>query len=95
MYAIVAEFKIKPEQVKTFARLVLAQGKESVKIEKECHQFDVCQAEDDPSRFLLYELYDDRAAFDRHRQMAHTTRFLAEVKPMLAESSVRGFNRQD
>jgi autoinducer 2-degrading protein len=94
MYVIVAELKVKPDQVERFGGLIDGQAKESVELEEQCHQFDVCQAEGDPSHFLLYETYDDRAAFDKHRQMAHTTRFLAEVKPMIIEMSVRGFSRR-
>jgi quinol monooxygenase YgiN len=95
MYVIVAELKVKPDQVETFGRLIDAQAKESVDLEEQCHQFDVCQAEGDRSHFLLYETYDDRAAFDKHREMAHTTRFLAEVKPMVIEMSIRRFSRRD
>lgn len=94
MYVIVAEFKIKPDQVEAFARLIDRQARDSVGLEADCHQFDVRQVEDDPSRFLLYELYTDRAAFDTHRGMAHTTRFLAEAGPMLLERSLRGFHRR-
>jgi len=94
MYVLVAEFKIKPDQVEAFARLVAQQAKDSVELEEHCHQFDVCQAEDDPSRFLLYELYTDKAAFDRHGGAAHTTKFRAAVAPMLLERTLRGFHRR-
>lgn len=94
MYVIVAEFTIKPDQVEAFARLVERQAKDSVELEEDCHRFDVCQAEDDPSRFLLYELYTDKAAFDRHGGMAHTAKFRAAVGPMLLERTLRGFHRR-
>jgi len=94
MYVIVAEFKIKPGKVEAFGQLVDRQAKASVELEETCHQFDVCQGADDPSKFLLYEIYSDRAAFDTHRNMSHTTTFLAEAGPMIAERSVRGFNRR-
>jgi len=94
MYALVAEFKIKPDQVETFGRLIDQQARDSVGLEADCHQFDVCQAEDDPARFLLYELYTDKAAFDRHGGAAHTANFRAAVAPMLLERSLRGFHRR-
>lgn len=94
MYVIVAEFKIKADQVETFARLIDRQAKESLDVEEHCHEFDVCQAEDDPTHFLLYEIYSDRATFDRHRQMSHTAKFLAGVESMIRERSVRGFHRR-
>lgn len=95
MYVIVAEFKIKPDQVEAFGRLVVKQANDSLEREEACHQFDVCQAEDDASKFLLYEVYSDKAAFERHRSLSHTAAFLATVGPMIAERSVRGFNRRE
>lgn len=93
MFVLVAEFKIRPDKVEEFGRLIDRQAKESLELEPDCHQFDVCQAEGDPSKFLLYELYSDRAAFEKHRSMSHTVKFLGEVDPMIAERSIRGFNR--
>lgn len=94
MYVLVAEFKIKPDKVETFRQLIERQAKDSVTLETDCHQFDVCQAEEDTTKFLLYEVYSDKAAFEKHRSMGHTAKFLAEVQPMIAERSVRGFNRR-
>ncbi|WP_329018823.1 putative quinol monooxygenase [Streptomyces sp. NBC_00690] len=34
--------------------------------------------EDDPNARIFYELYEDRAAFDRHERMDHTRHFLSE-----------------
>lgn len=92
MYVIVAEFKIKPDQVEAFGQLIDRQARDSLEREATCHQFDVCQAEDDPSRFLLYEIYRDKAAFEAHRTMPHTTQFLSAAGPMVAERSLRRFN---
>lgn len=94
MYVLVAEFKIKPEKVQVFGQLIDRQAKESVHLEPDCHQFDVCQAENDSGRFLLYELYSDKAAFEKHRKMSHTVKFLADADPMIDERSIRGFNRR-
>jgi quinol monooxygenase YgiN len=94
MYIIVAEFKIKPEHVATFARLVEQQAKDSVTLEADCHQFDVCQGERDSQAFLLYEVYTDKPAFEHHRGLPHTKKFLETVGPMIAERGVRSFQRR-
>jgi len=94
MYVLVAEFKIKPDKVETFRQLIERQAKDSVTLEVDCHQFDVCQAEEDAAKFLLYEVYSDKAAFEKHRGMGHTAKFLAEVQPMIVDRNVRGFNRR-
>ena len=36
-----------------------------------CTRFDVLQAEDDPLRFFLYEVYRDADAFKAHQQTGH------------------------
>ncbi|MBI3454698.1 MAG: antibiotic biosynthesis monooxygenase [Candidatus Rokubacteria bacterium] len=92
MYVIVAEFRVEPPSVEAFARLIDRQAKDSVKLEEGCHRFDVCQDENDPAKFLLYEIYSDKAAFEMHRGMGHTTRFLAEASPMIVERMIRGFH---
>ncbi len=53
MYVIVAEFKVKPERVSTFGPLIDRQAKDSVELEQACHQFDVCQSEEDPGSFFV------------------------------------------
>jgi (4S)-4-hydroxy-5-phosphonooxypentane-2,3-dione isomerase len=34
-------------------------------------RFDVLQAEDDPCKFFLYEVYKDKAAFGAHKETGH------------------------
>lgn len=94
MYVIVAEFKIPPDKAQAFGRLIDRQAKDSVTLEADCHQFDVCQDESDPNTFLLYEIYASKAAFDQHREAAHTAKFLAEATSMIAERKIRRFNRR-
>ena len=52
------------------------------------------RTKNDPSRFLLYEIYTDKAAFETHRSLPHTTQFLAEAGSMVVERVIRGFNRR-
>jgi autoinducer 2-degrading protein len=48
-------------------------------------RFDVLQAEDDPSRFLLYEAYHTKDDFARHQQTAHYLRFKNAVADWMAQ----------
>ncbi|MBI3030038.1 MAG: antibiotic biosynthesis monooxygenase [Candidatus Rokubacteria bacterium] len=94
MYVLLAELKIQPDEVEAFGRVIDRQAKDSVEREKDCHQFDVCQQETDPSVFLLYEIYSDKAAFDQHMKMPYTTQFFTEANPMIANRNIRGFKRR-
>jgi (4S)-4-hydroxy-5-phosphonooxypentane-2,3-dione isomerase len=44
--------------------------------------------ESDPSTFYLYELYEDRAAFEAHTKTDYIVKFRDLVTPLLREPSV-------
>jgi quinol monooxygenase YgiN len=53
----------------------------------------VCVDPKDRTSVFLYELYDDRAAFDAHLATAHFKKFDPAVAPMLAAKAVRTLER--
>ena len=89
MYVVIVDFQIKPERVAEFMPLMVENARASRETEPGCRQFDVCVDPGDKTRVFLYELYDDRAAFDAHLATAHFKRFDAAVAPMLASKAVR------
>ncbi len=50
---------------------VIGSSKASVRDEPGCHRFDVTAVEGTDDRFVLYEFYDDAAAFEAHKQAPH------------------------
>jgi quinol monooxygenase YgiN len=48
-------------------------------------RFDVVQQQDDPTRFVLLEVYHDAAAQIAHRQTAHYARWRDAVVDWMAE----------
>jgi len=75
---------VKAEQVDAFRAASLANAQESVK-EPGIARFDVVQQMDDPTRFVLVEVYrtpDDPA---RHKETAHYKKWRDTVEPMMAE----------
>lgn len=89
MYVVTVEFTVKPGSVAAFRPAMLKNAKASLEDEPGCRQFDVCFAKDNPGACFLYEVYDDRAAFDAHLAMAHFKTFDAEVAPMLEAKVVK------
>ena len=83
MFVVTVVFKVQAGSVEDFRRLVLRQAKNSLEQEPGCRRFDVCFDDDRPQRVLLYEIYDDRAAFDSHRDTAHFEAFNEAVGPLL------------
>jgi autoinducer 2-degrading protein len=75
---------VKPEQVAAFAAATLENARHSIR-EPGIVRFDVVQQEDDPTRFVLVEVYrtaDDPA---RHKATAHYLAWRHAVEPMMAE----------
>jgi (4S)-4-hydroxy-5-phosphonooxypentane-2,3-dione isomerase len=88
MYVVAVEFTIKPESLRAFMPLMLENARASRETEPGCRQFDVCTDPKKPERIFLYELYDDRAAFDAHLATAHFKRFDADTASMIAAKNV-------
>ena len=78
--AVCVTFQIKPEFFKQFLIVVKQQAENSKKLEPWCHQFDVSLSPESPNTVLLYETYDDRAAFtSKHRTTEHFSKFAATI----------------
>jgi quinol monooxygenase YgiN len=93
MYVVAVDFAIKPERLKEFMPLMLENARQSQETEPGCRQFDVCA---DPGRreaVFLYEVYDDRKAFEAHLATAHFKRFDTAGRDMIAARSVRFLER--
>jgi len=97
MHVITVEFTVRPEAFDAFMPLMLENARLSRETEPGCRQFDVCTdaaRPGGPGVVFLYELYDDRAAFDAHRATAHFRSFDAAVKNMLTAKVVHAWSRR-
>lgn len=75
---------VKPDQIEAFKAATLDNARHSVQ-EPGIAVFDVLQQPDDPTRFLLIEIYRDAEAPARHKETAHYQRWRDAVAPMMAE----------
>jgi (4S)-4-hydroxy-5-phosphonooxypentane-2,3-dione isomerase len=75
---------VKPECIEAFKQASLENGRNSVK-EPGIARFDVVQQQDDPTRFVLVEVYRDAAAPANHKETAHYAAWRDTVAPMMAE----------
>lgn len=93
MFIVQVYVHVKPESVDAFKAATLENARNSVR-EPGIARFDVIQQLDDPTRFMLVEVYrtpDDPA---RHKETAHYATWRDTVAPMMAEprSSVKYTN---
>jgi len=75
---------VKPEFVEAFRQATLENARESVK-EPGVARFDVIQQTDDPTRFILVEVYRTPEAPAEHKETAHYQRWRDTVAEMMAE----------
>jgi (4S)-4-hydroxy-5-phosphonooxypentane-2,3-dione isomerase len=76
--------RAKPECVEVFKSATLANARESLK-EPGIARFDVVQQQDDPTRFVLVEVYRDANAAAAHKETKHYPIWRDAVAPMMAE----------
>lgn len=75
---------VKPECVAAFKQATLANARASLP-EPGVARFDVVQQQDDPTRFVLVEVYRDANAHAAHKETAHYPVWRDAVAPMMAE----------
>jgi quinol monooxygenase YgiN len=92
-FVIVAEFEVEPDSIEQFLELAKADASQSVAKEPGCRQFDVTLEREAENRVLLYEIYDDEAAFDAHLQTAHLKAFRDGIEPLVLNRMVRRLTR--
>ena len=87
-FVIIVDFRLKPGAQPTFRALVYANARASASREPGCRRFDVVEARGEADRVLLYEIYDDDAAFAAHLKTSHYAEFDAASAPLVAGKSV-------
>lgn len=90
-FVIYAEFRLTPGSSQKFLSLIAENARTSCRTEPGCRRFDVTTAIGDPELVMLYEIYDDRAAFEAHLKTKHFADFNEASKPLIASKSVREF----
>jgi autoinducer 2-degrading protein len=75
---------VKPEAVEAFRAASIENSRESLK-EPGVARFDVVQSTDDPTRFVLVEVYRSPEAPAAHKATAHYARWRDAVADLMAE----------
>jgi autoinducer 2-degrading protein len=87
--ALLVEFVLQPDFLPQFRRLVRANARKSLSDEVGCRRFDVLVPEGDAQRIVLYEIYDDDGAFERHLRTPHYKSFAAAIAGHVGKPSIR------
>ena len=81
---------VKPEYVDAFRAACIENARHSVQ-EPGIARFDVLQEADDPTRFVLVEVYRTPEDPARHKETTHYNTWANAVKDMMAEPRTRVF----
>lgn len=88
-FVVTVQFGLHPEHYPDFMREMVANAKASREREPGCVVFDVCEDPKQAGQVFLYELYQDAAAFEEHKQSAHYLEFDRKVTPWVQHKSVK------
>lgn len=84
MYIVHVFARIKPGQIEAFRAATVENARGSLR-EPGVARFDILQQQDDPSRFVLMEVYRTAEDPARHKETAHYQQWRDTVAPMMAE----------
>jgi autoinducer 2-degrading protein len=84
MHVTLVHVHVLPEHVPDFIEAI-GPNHAGALTERGCLRFDVLQAADDPTRFVIYEAYRDASAAAAHKETAHYLAWKAAVASWMAE----------
>lgn len=84
MFVTLVTVHVKPDKVEAFIEATRRNHEGSIQ-EPGNLRFDVLQAEDDPTRFLLYEAYATEADAQAHKETPHYQAWREAVADWMAE----------
>jgi quinol monooxygenase YgiN len=88
MYIVHVDIHVKLEFLDAFKAATIDNASNSIR-EAGIARFDFIQRSDDPTRFMLVEVYRTPADADLHKQTAHYARWRDTVTHMMAEPRTR------
>ena len=89
MYVVAVEFELQQSYVAEFISLIRENSETSRRVEPGCQQFDVCIDPTNSAFVFLYELYNDRAAFEAHLATDHFRHFDRVSAAMIRNKKIK------
>lgn len=94
-FVVVVNLEIGADALAAFLPLMRQNAAASLRDEPGCRQFDVCYDPAAPAGIMLYEVYDEEAAFAAHLASAHYLEFDMATRAMIRSKAVRKLVRSD
>ena len=87
-YVITVDFFLHAGTLEPFLKLIKENAHTSLTEEPGCDRFDVLIEKGAPDHIVLYEIYQDRAAFDFHLKSTHFAQFNTASQRYVKEKKV-------
>jgi autoinducer 2-degrading protein len=84
MFVVAVHVYVKPEAIDEFKQKIRANHEASLE-EPGCLRFDVAQSKDDPTEFILWEVYVDADAAAFHKTTPHYLAFREQIPAMASK----------
>ena len=84
MYIVQVHVNVEEDSIQAFKTATIENAKNSIK-EPGIARFDVIQQTDDPTRFVLIEVYKSEDAASEHKNTEHYLTWRSAVEEMMAE----------
>jgi (4S)-4-hydroxy-5-phosphonooxypentane-2,3-dione isomerase len=88
MLVVHVHVQVKPEFIEAFKKATIENARNSL-MEEGIARFDVIQSSDDPTRFILQEVYRTNEAPAQHKETRHYAAWRDAVTPMMSEARTR------
>jgi quinol monooxygenase YgiN len=88
MFVNAVDLDIVPAERENYLAAIKENGAAAA-MEPGCRRFDILNLASDPNHFLLYEVYDNEAAFKAHRETEHFKKYAAATAKMVAKRDAR------
>ena len=92
MHILIVHGQVKPEYLDAFVAATKINATESAK-EPGVVRFEFLQQEDDPTQFVLFEVYRDKQAPVKHKETTHYLEWNAKTAEMLVAPRTRAWYR--
>ena len=84
------DIDVVPGQIDNYLAALKENGAAAVH-EPGCREFNIQVSQKDPNHVLIFEVYDNAAGLEAHRQTDHFKKYAATTKEMVAKREARPF----
>jgi len=91
VYINAVDLVVIPSEMPKFLEAIKENGANAVK-EPGCREFNITVLANNPNHVFLYEVYDNEAALNAHRQTEHFKKYQTATANMIADRNVRAMS---